>query len=360
MPQTQIHFSEPHVIKPTPDEWFVNKGSGTDFESRPSAWGGFITDNDHFYVRSHSPTPKIDVASWRLKIEGTGVQTSVELSYEDLESMPQVTLTRTMECAGNGRRFYKEHFGVEGEGGQWRTGAMGNAEWTGVRLLDILARAGVKPAARNVMPVGLDDHQVRRPVPVEKALREDTLLALKMNGKVLPPDHGFPARIVATGWTGTANIKWVGRIQVAAEPLHSPYNTMEYVLVGPDYPMPLPALGPAITEMPVMSVLDLDWPAELLAALTKEIQGRSYAGESGVREVAYSIDGGPWQLAEFFGPNLEGCWRQWRFPWQPSPGQHEIRVRATDERGRTQPDSVPWNHHGYLYNAVVAHPIVVA
>ena len=358
MPKVEVHFSLPHVAKPTPTDLFINKGSGTDFESRPSAWGGFVTSNDRFYVRSHSPTPKIDVSTWRLRIDATGVQNATELTYEDLQRMPQVTLTRTMECAGNGRRFYKEHFGVEGEGGQWRTGAMGNAEWTGVRLRDVLARAGIKPTALDVMPVGLDDHEVRRPMPVDKALQDDTLLVLEMNGETLPADHGFPARVIATGWTGIANIKWVGRIQVSEEPLYSPYNTMEYILVGPNYPMGYPAMGPAITEMPVMSVLDLDWPAELEAAETTEILGRSYAGESRVREVVYSINGTPWQTAELFGPNLEGCWRQWKFPWKPKPGKHEIRVRATDERGRTQPDSVPWNHHGYLYNAIVAHPVI--
>lgn len=360
MPRAEMHFSSSHVQKPTPTDLFASKGSGTDFESRPSAWGGFITANDRFYVRSHSPTPAIDAGSWRLKIDGTGVYHPIELTYEDLQGMPQVSLTRTMECAGNGRRFYKEHFGVEGEGGQWRTGAMGNAEWTGVRLKDVLARAGVKPAARDVMPIGLDDHQVRRPMPVEKALRDDTLLVLQMNGETLPADHGFPARIIVTGWTGTASIKWVGRIQVAEEPLHSPYNTMEYVMVGPNYPMEFPALGPSITEMPVMSVLDLDWPAELSASAAKEILGRSYAGEGRVREVAYSIDGAPWQSAECFGPDIEGCWRQWRFAWEPTAGKHEIRVRATDDRGRTQPDFAPWNHHGYLYNAVVAHPVIVS
>lgn len=360
MPKTEVLFSFPHVEKPVPTDLFIPKGSGTDFETRPSAWGGFITTNDRFYLRSHSPTPKIEVETWRLKIEGTGVEKPVELTYADLEAMPQVTLTRTMECAGNGRRFYKEHFGVEGEGGQWRTGAMGNAEWSGIRLRDVLARAGVKPTARDVMPIGLDDHEVRRPMPVEKAMRDDTLLVLKMNGVTLPIDHGFPVRVIASGWTGTANIKWIGRIQVAEEPLHTPYNTMEYILVGPDYPMEFPALGPAVTEMPVMSVIDLDWPAELSAAETKEIQGRSFAGEGKVREVVYSIDDGAWRDAELFGPDIEGCWRQWRFPWRPSAGKHEIRVRATDDRGRTQSDDVPWNHHGYLYNAVIAHPVVVA
>lgn len=115
MPKTEMIFSFPRVEKPVPTDLFMPKGTGTDFETRPSAWGGFITSNDRFYLRSHSPTPKIDVDSWRLKIDGTGVERPVELAYADLEAFPQVTLIRTMECAGNGRRFYKEHFGVEGK-----------------------------------------------------------------------------------------------------------------------------------------------------------------------------------------------------------------------------------------------------
>lgn len=358
MPKAQIAFTYPHVEKPVPYDYFAPKGSGTDFETRPSAFTEFLTPVERFYVRSHSTTPVIDLSTWSLKIEGSGVDHAVELRYDDLQALPQITLARTMECAGNGRRFFKEHFGVEAEGGQWRLGAIGTAEWTGVRLGDVLARAGIRSSARNVMPIGLDDHEVRRPMPIEKALRDDTLLVLKMNGEPLHPDHGFPARILASGWTGAAQIKWVGRILVAEEPLYSPYNTMEYVLVGPQYRSQSPALGPAITEMPVTSLLDLDWPAEL-AAGSQTMQGRSFAGEGRVREVAYRIDDGPWQAAELVGPDIEGCWRRWRFAWNATPGKHAIRIRATDHRGRTQPQSVPWNHHGYLYNAVVAHPVTV-
>ncbi len=359
MPKSPMVFSFPHVIKPVPNEFFSPKGTGTDFETRPSAYDGFIISNERFYIRSHSPTPNIDVNTWKLSIFGTGVHESVELTYEQLEAMPQVTLTRTIECAGNGRRFYKEYFGVEAEGGQWRTGAMGCAEWTGVRLRDVLERAGLKTSAQNVMPIGLDDHEVARPMPIDKAMQDDTLLVLKMNGETLPIDHGFPVRALVTGWTGTASIKWIGRIQVAEEALYSPYNTIEYVMVGPEYPMEYPALGPAITEMPVMSALDLDWPGEV-SWDTKTIQGRAFAGEGRVREVVYRIDDGQWRTAELIGPDIEGCWRQWQFEWEPTPGKHEIRVRATDDRGRTQPNSVPWNHHGYLYNAVVAHPVTVS
>jgi DMSO/TMAO reductase YedYZ molybdopterin-dependent catalytic subunit len=358
MPKPQIHATFKQVVKPTPDTLFADRGTGSDFETRLCTLDGYLTPNDRFFIRSHSPTPRIDAAAWRLVIDGTGVRTPVELTYEELCAMPQVTVTRTLECAGNGRRFFKEAFGVEAEGGQWRTGAMGAAEWTGVRLRDLLTRAGLTEAARAVMPEGLDEQRVRRPMPLSKALRDDTILALRMNGEPLPPDHGFPARVLVPGWAGVASIKWVGRLQVAEEPLHSPWNTVEYVLIGPHYPMQEPGLGPPVTEMPVMSVIDLDWPAKLEAG-RQLIHGRAFAGEGKVREVTYRVDNGPWQPAELLPPNIEASWVRWRFEWEATAGYHELRVRATDEQGRRQPDAVPWNHHGYLYNAVVAHPVHV-
>lgn len=358
MPKLQVAYSSSQVMKPIPRELFLDRGTGTDYETRAAVFGDFITPIEHFYLRSHAPTPKIDVVSWRLRIDGTGVRRSLELTYDDLASMPQVTLTRTLECAGNGRRYYKESFGVEGEGGQWRFGAIGNAEWTGVRLRDVLELAGLTASARDVMPIGLDEHEVSWPMPVEKALRDDTLIVLKMNRETLPPDHGFPVRVLVSGWVGTASIKWLGRVQVSEEPLHTPYNSTEYILIGPHYPMEWPALGQPITEMPVVSLLDLDWPATVSPKM-KTLRGRSFAGEGRIRSVSVKVDEEPWQTAELVGPEIEGCWRQWRIDWTPATGKHEVRVRATDESGRTQPESVPWNHHGYLYNAIVAHPITV-
>lgn len=358
MPPLPVHYSAKQVIKPTPSELFVDKGSGTDFETRLASLDGYLTPTDRFYIRSHSPTPAIDLASWRITIEGSGVRTPVSFSHDEISAMPQVTIRRVIECAGNGRRFFKENFGVEAEGGQWRTGAIGAAEWTGVQLSYLLERAGLTGKARDVMPEGLDKNRVRRPMPLAKALADDTIVALKMNGEPLLPDHGFPARMVVSGWTGTASIKWVGRIEVAENELRSPWNTTEYVLVGPHYPMQGLALGPVITEMPIMSVIDLDWPVEMEAG-KRIIRGRAFAGEGEVRSVSYRIDDGPWTEAELVPPNETGCWVRWQFEWDAEPGEHGIRICAMDQQGRVQPDSVPWNHHGYLYNAIVSHPVSV-
>ncbi len=359
LPSAPAWATYPQVVKPTPSEVFAPKGTGCDFETRPSMFGdGVIVPTERFYLRQHSPTPRIEEASWRLRIEGDGVQRAVQFSYAELTALPQVSIARTLECAGNGRRFFMETFGIEAQGGQWGLGAIGTAEWTGVRLRDLLELAGLIEGARDVMPVGLDDHEVSRPMPLSKALAEDTLVALRMNGEPLLADHGFPARMIVPGWVGTAWIKWVGRIQVSTEALHSPYNTTEYVLIGPHYHTHNPALGPVITEMPVSSLLELDRPA-VLDAGPVTVRGRAYAGESTVREVAYSIDDGPWRTAELHGTSEPGVWATFSFDWNATTGSHEIRLRATDDQGRSQPDTVPWNHHGYLYNAVIGHPITV-
>lgn len=346
------------VVKPTPPELMHPIGDGLNFETRWAAHPGFLTPTDRFFVRNHNPTPRIDAGSWRLRIDGSGVRRTAELSYEQLLALPQVFVTSTIECAGNGRRFFAEHFDRPVKGTPWRTGAMSTAEWAGVRLRDALDIAGVTPGARDVLPEGLDEPRFARPMPLEKALADDTILALTMNGEPLPPDHGFPARIVASGWVGAASIKWVGRIEVSVEPLYTYWNTHDYVLAGPDYPTVGPADGPPITVMPPMSVVDLDWPATLQPG-RHLVRGRAYSGSGRIVAVDVRIDDGEWRPALLRPPAVDGAWVQWELPWEAGPGEHGIRVRATDATGRSQPDRVPWNDHGCLYNAVVAHPVTV-
>jgi DMSO/TMAO reductase YedYZ molybdopterin-dependent catalytic subunit len=358
MAQPPSHTTYSVVRKPVPRDLLVDRGTGTDYETRLSAVDGYLVPNDRFYLRSHSPTPDIDARAWSLRVDGDGVRRAVEWTYDDIRALPQVCITKALECAGNGRRFFRERHGSEADGVQWRLGAIGVAEWTGVRLRDLLEPAGIKGAARDVMPEGVDDHRGRRPMPLAKALADDTILALAMNGEPLPADHGFPARVIVPGWLGTASIKWVGSIHVAAEPLHVPWNTEEYVLAGPDYAAPGPAIGEPITEMPVMSMLSLDWPATLTTG-RQVVHGRAYAGEGCVAGVGFRVDDGAWQSAALDHPNLPGAGVRFRFDWDATAGHHEIRTRAVDEHERAQPDSVPWNDKGCNYNAVVAHPIDV-
>ncbi|WP_182877594.1 sulfite oxidase [Microbispora sp. H10670] len=342
------------VVKPTPAALMEDAGTGLDYGTRPDRLPGLLTPNDRFFVRSHAPTPRLDPRIWTLRVEGAGVRRAVDYTYDDLwHRFPLVSVVRTLECAGNRRALFAAECGRRFDGVQWGRGAIGTAEWTGVPLRDLLEPAGLTGTAVEVMPEGLDEGRARRPMPLAKALAPDTLLALAMNGEILPPDHGFPARVVVSGWLGAASVKWVGRIEVSDHPLHVAWNTDDYVLVTPG--------GPAvpITSTPVASLVELPWPARLRPG-PRLVRGRAYAGEDRVAAVDYRIDDGPWRPAGLDGPDLPGVWTRWRFTWDPTPGAHVVRVRATDEHGRSQPDATPWNALGYCHNSVLPHPVLVA
>ena len=347
------------VVKPTPPDLFNDFGGNKEMRWDAMYGRGYLTPNELFFIRNHTRTPRIDVATWRLRVEGSGVQRPLDLTYDEIVSLPSVSVIRYVECAGNGRSFFEAAYGKKAQGTQWKLGAIGVAEWTGVPLAELLDRAGLKPAAKDVMPAGLDDLKVRRPMPVAKALAEDTLLVYAMNGQPLPLDHGFPVRVLAPGWIGVANIKWVGRIEVSEQPLFSNWNTDSYVMIGPGYTPNLPAKGPILSSQSLKSALELPWGAEIAAGRTR-IRGRSWSPFGRVTKVEYSLDrGATWGLAKLREPNISGAWVRWDFEWEARPGRSGIRVRATDEKGNAQPDQVPFNEQGYLYNAVVEHPVQV-
>ncbi|GAA4571857.1 sulfite oxidase [Planotetraspora kaengkrachanensis] len=344
------------VVKPTPAELMEDTGTGLDFGTRPDRMPGHVTPADRFFVRNHAPTPRLDAATWTLRIEGDGVRAPVSYTYDDLwRRFPMVSVVATLECAGNRRALFGEEAGARFEGTQWGRGAVGTAEWTGVRLRDLLEPAGVTSRACEVMPEGLDAARACRPLPLAKALADDTLVTVAMNGEILPPDHGFPARIVVSGWLGAASIKWVGRIEVAERPLRVPWNTRDYVLFGPGHP----AEGTPITGVPVSALVELPWPARLRPG-PQIVRGRAFAGERPVVAVDYRVDENePWRPAVLTTPGSAGVWARWQFHWNPRPDDHVIRVRAIDDQGCSQPDSSAWNALGYCQNAVLAHPVMV-
>jgi DMSO/TMAO reductase YedYZ molybdopterin-dependent catalytic subunit len=356
---TAASATDRKVVKPTPADLMEDTGTGLDYGTRPDRMPGYLTPIDRFFIRSHAATPRLDVADWALHIEGNGVQEPTTYTYDDLwKRFPLVSLTRTIECAGNRRVLFGAEFGRRFEGVQWGRGAISTAEWTGVRLRDLLEPAGITAGAREVMPEGLDEIRGRRPMPLAKAYADDTLVALAMNGEVLPADHGFPARLVVSGWLGAASIKWLGRIEVSEDRLYVPWNTEDYVLIDPNVPADGPVRGPAITALPVASLVELPWPARLRPE-PQMIRGRAFAGENRVATVQYRIDEGPWRDAPITSPHCPGAWVRWQFSWNPEPGEHTLRVRATDDRGNTQPDSTSWNELGYLQHSVLAHPVQV-
>ena len=347
------------VMKPIPPTLMEDAGTGLDYGTRPDRMPGYLVPNDRFFVRSHAPTPRVDPTRWRLRIGGDGVHTPINYTYDELwHRFPLVSHVRTLECAGNRRVLLGEEFGHTYDGTQWGRGAIGTAEWTGVRLRDLLELARPTADAREVMPESLDRNHSRRPMPLAKAIADDTLVALAMNGEPLPADHGFPARAVVSGWLGAASIKWLSRIEVSAHPLHVPWNTTDYVLIGPGFSGDGSARGPAITTLPVASLVELPWPARL-RPFPQLVRGRAFAGENAVAAVDYRIDDGPWRPAGLGSPAARGAWVRWQFAWTPYPGDHTLSVRATDDQGHMQPASSEWNELGYLQSSVLKHPVHV-
>ena len=347
------------VVKPTPADLFNDYGSNKEMRWEAMYQRGYLTPTEAFFVRNHTRTARIDVAAWRLKVDGSGVGRPLELTFDELVGLPSVSVIRYVECAGNGRSFFESASGKKAQGTQWKLGGVGVAEWTGVPLREVLDRAGIKPTARDVMPHGLDDLKVRRPMPVAKALADDTLLVYAMNGQPLPPDHGFPARVLTPGWIGVANIKWVGRIEVSDQALFSSWNTDSYVMIGPGFQPSPPSKGPVLSTQSLKSALELPWGGEV-ASGRRLVRGRAWSPFGKIAKVDYSLDqGATWQAARLREPNIATAWVRCDFEWDARPGKAGIRLRATDEMGNVQPDRVPFNEQGYLFNAVVEHPLVI-
>ena len=201
-----------------PDPFIKHEDS---LEARLENIQGLITPNRFFFVRNNSGSVAVNATGWKLSIEGDAVSSPLELSYDKILNMPSRIVVSYVECAGNQRAMFDLVKGQETIGTQWGRGGVGNAEWIGVPLRDVLREAGIKEEARSVLFVGMDvdapEEGYRRALPVDKAMHPDTLLAYGMNGEMLPQDHGFPLRAIVPGWAGTSSIKWLGRIVVSSE-----------------------------------------------------------------------------------------------------------------------------------------------
>lgn len=363
-----VAAAEGPIVKPLPPDTFIVHGTNAETRWEALAGTGNLVPADRFFVRNHTQTPLLSAESWRLRLFGTGLRgaptedSPVEFSYQDLLDLPAETVTARIECAGNGRSFFTTQQNQTVAGTPWLLGAVGVARWRGVPLATLLERAGLRRSAVDVLPQGLDPDYVtggvnlgpvRRPLPLRKALK-DVLVAYEMNGEPLPPDHGFPVRLVVPDWIGIASIKWLGRIEVSDTPLVSPWNTQFYRFYGPDYP----AEGELLGRQNTKSAFELPWGGTLAAGRTHHLNGRSWSGTGGIRKVEVSTDGRTWRRAIPRG--LEHGWQRWSLPWRPTdPGTHTLRARATDRTGVAQPDVAPYNTQGYLFGAVANHPITV-
>jgi len=345
------------LVVPGKKPMIVHNEFPEDLESLPEYLDTWITPVDSFFVRQHLPRPKIDIRSWRLSVGGR-VGNRLSLSLGDLKAFPQVTVPATLECAGNGR----SHFRPRMPGLQWNKGAIGNAEWRGPRVRDILAKAGALPSAAFADFDGADVGVAKTPdfirsIPMRKCLHEATILALEMNGAPLPDIHGFPARLIVPGWDGASWVKWVSRID-ATEQMHGGF----YMNPAYRYPRnPGPPGQPVKPEdldvlegMAVKSFFarPASGSRHKLGAIT--LSGAAWAGENRIVRVDVSSDGGAtWRPASLSRQDYRFAWRTWQFEWKPArPGYYTLCCRALDSAGRTQPLEAAWNPSGYLYNAV--------
>lgn len=291
------------IVKPLPPETFVRHGTNAETRWEALRGIGHHTPNDLFFVRNHTATPRIGADDWRLKLWGSGLRGGpgedrpVEFGYDDLRRLPSVTRTAFVECAGNGRSGFTTQQGETVSGTPWGLGAIGVARWRGVPLSTVLRRAGLSPYAVDVQPRGLDAEyvsggeslgRVRRPLPLSKALH-DVVLAYEMNGEPLPPDHGHPVRVLVPSWVGIASIKWVGDIEVSAQPLFSPWNTTFYRLFGPGHPEGGSA---PLTRQTLKSAFELARGATFPVGCGQVLTGRSWSGAGPVDRVDVSTDGG--------------------------------------------------------------------
>ncbi|GGZ94940.1 sulfite oxidase [Streptomyces bluensis] len=361
------------IVKPLPPEWFIQRGTNAETRWEALRGTGPHTPNELFFVRNHTATPVLDAADWRLRLWGDGLRgapgedTPVEFGYDDLRALPSVTRSVLVECAGNGRSFYTTQQGETVTGTAWTLGAVGVARWRGVRLADVLRRAGLSPHAVDVQPRGLDAAyvsggenlgRVRRPLPLAKAL-DDVLLAYEMNGEPLPYDHGYPVRVLVPSWVGIASIKWVGDIEVSAQPLYSPWNTTFYRLFGSAYPEEGSA---PLTRQTPKSAFELASGARFTVGDGQVLHGRSWSGAGAVARVDVSTDdGASWRPARLHDRPRADTWTRWSLPWTPeTPGATHLLARATDTAGHTQPVTAVPNTQGYLFDALVRHPVTVA
>ena len=342
---------------------FIEHAGGKSLEARLENMDGLITPNRFFFMRNNSVSLDVAVDGWRLSIEGDAVANPLALTYDVIRNLPSRTIVSYLECAGNHRAMFDLVKGRQAKGTQWKTGGVSNGEWVGVSLRDVLALAGITNAAVSVLLIGLDtespEQGFRRAVPVAKALHPDTLLAYALNGEALPKDHGFPLRALVPGWVGSANVKWLGRIVVSAKPVWTRNNTTSYVLIGDDYPPEGDALGKIATTQVIKSALALAWPAALPAAAHR-IHGYAHSPHAPISKVEWSPDSGEtWSGAAVQDPQVQYSWARFEFAWDAHPGDHAIMTRATDAAGNTQPDDIPFNEKGYLFNQPVPHPIRV-
>jgi sulfane dehydrogenase subunit SoxC len=305
------------------------------------------------YLLIHYDIPRVEPASWRLRVRG---ERELALSLAELRGMPAVTRRVTLECAGNGRA----HLDPRPVSQPWLLEAVGTAEWTGVPVRAVLDAAGIPAEAVQVVFTGHDrgveegeEQAYARALPLAEC-EDGPLLAYAVNGAPLPPQHGFPLRLVVPGWYGMTSVKWLASIELVREPFRGHQQERAYrIRSEPDDPgTPVERIHPRSLLVPP-GIPDFITRARRLAAGPCTVEGRAWSGYGEIAGVEVSADGGAsWAPAELGGPVPPGTWRHWTFAWEAEPGEHELCSRARDSAGHEQPVAAPWNVGGYANTSV--------
>ena len=315
------------------------------------------------YLLIHFDIPEADERTWSLELGGA-VARPLALTMDELRRRPRVTVPVTLECAGNGRARLDPRPISQ----PWLEEAVGTAEWTGTPLAPLLSEAGVGPEAVEVVFAGADrgvqgglEHDYERSLTLDEAMRPEVLLAWEVNGQPLPPQHGFPLRLVVPGWYGMTSVKWLRRITVVSEPFDGYQQTGTYLLhTSEDDPgTPVTRIQPRSLLVPP-GIPEFESRARIVSAGRQLLTGRAWSGLAPVAAVEVSTDGGGgWAPARLEEAPAPWAWAGWTFEWEATPGGYELCSRATDAAGNTQPLETPWNTGGYANNAVQRVPVTV-
>ena len=312
------------------------------------------------YLLIHYDVPVVEPETWRLTVRG---ERELVLGLEELRARPAAEVTVTMECAGNGRAKLDPRPVSQ----PWLLEAVGTARWRGTPLRPLLEEAGVGDAVE-VLLTGLDrgveggeEQPFQRALPLEEALRGEVLLAYEMNGAPLPPQHGFPLRLIVPGWYGMTNVKWLERIELIDTPFAGYQNSWSYRLrqAEDEEGVPLDRMQPRSLMAPpgIPEFMTRDRTVEAGEVL---LQGRAWSGLAPVDRVEVSTDGGEtWGPAKLEPAGEPWAWRGWSYRWNAEPGEHILCCRARDEAGNEQPSEPHWNLGGYANNAVQAVRVTV-
>jgi DMSO/TMAO reductase YedYZ molybdopterin-dependent catalytic subunit len=331
---------------------------------------GVFTPNNQFYVRWHwavIPT-SVDVASFRLAVRGHLNQT-LSLSIDDLRNLPQVELAAVNQCSGNSRGFYEPRV----PGAQWSHGAMGNAIWTGVRLKDVLDRAGVKAGAVQVRFDGLDQPVVpdapdfKKSLDIDHARDGEVMIAYAMNGEQLPLLNGFPLRLIVPGWYSTYWVKMLNDIEVLDKPDDNFWMAVAYTIPDTPHASITPGqtgvkLVPINKMVPRSFFTNVVSGATLPAGPSAPLRGIAFGGDSGVAKVELSIDGGKsWQPTALGKDHGKYSFRQWQVNVSlGEKGSRSFMVRCTNQGGDVQPEAPNWNPSGFMRNVIETVQVTVS